>query len=357
MYRVFFLVALLFVACTNLETTRPKVETISESVYASGIVKSGDQYEVFSTVNGVISAVMVTEGARVGKGEVVMQVRNELSRLNAENAKLAAAHSQISANKNKLNEAEAAMELARVKLKDDSIQFVRQRNLRRQGIGTQVEFEQRELAYKSSSTNYQIAVLNYRDLQRDLQFASEQSRNNLKISNSVVNDYSIRSEISGKVYKLFKNRGEVINTLSPVALIGDADEFDIEMSVDEYDISRIRPNQRVLVTMGSYPGEVFEARVAEIEPFMNDRSRSFIVRAVFMTRPPLLYPNLSVEANIIIREKQAALTIPRSYLLGDSAVMVGKHEKRKVIVGIMDYQKAEIVNGLTEADLIYKVNP
>jgi hypothetical protein len=109
--------------------------------------------------------------------------------------------------------------------------------------------------------------------------------------------------------------------------------------------------------MDSYKGEVFEALVEQIEPLMNEQSRSFIVKAVFVTRPPELYPNLSVEANIVIRYKENALTVPRSYLIGDSLVMTGKHESRKVEVGIMDYRKAEIVSGLTASDVIYKVNP
>ena len=352
---VLFLAVLLLASCSGkTETTHPQVERISELVYASGTVKSRNQYQVYATVNGVISQMLVTEGALVKKGDLLMTVRNEASQLNAENARLAAAHADITANANKLKEARAGIDMARTKLKDDSVLLVRQRNLRTQGVGTQVELEQRELAYKNALTNYQLAVLSYRDLERDLSFASEQSKTNLKISKSLVNDYSIRAEADGKVYKVFKERGEFANTLSPVAVIGDADDFLIELNVDEYDISLIHVLQRVLFTMDSYKGKIFEARVEKIEPLMNEQSRSFTVTAVFISRPPELYPNLSVEANIVIRYKENALTIPRSYLIGDSLVMVGKNKTRKVVTGIMDYRKAEIISGLTETDVIYK---
>jgi len=353
-----FLVVLLMTACSGkTETTHPQIETISELVYASGMVKSRDQYEVHATVNGIITDIRVSEGAIVKKGDILMTVRNDASRLNIENAKLAAAHADIAANSNKLKEAKASMELAKARMKDDSMLLVRQRNLSTQGVGTQVELEQRETAYKNSSTNYHVAVLAYEELQRDLRFAYEQSRTNLKISESLANDYFIRAETAGKVYKVYKERGEFANTINPVAVIGDAHDFIVELNVDEYDISRVRVGQRVLFSMDSYKGEVFEALVEQIEPLMNEQSRSFIVKAVFVTRPPELYPNLSVEANIVIRYKENALTVPRSYLIGDSLVMTGKHESRKVEVGIMDYRKAEIVSGLTASDVIYKVNP
>ena len=156
------------------------------------------------------------------------------------------------------------------------------------------------------------------------------------------------------MYKVLKKKGEFANTLSPVAIIGDANSFLIELNVDEYDIAQIRIGQPVLFTMDSYKGKVFEAKVEKIEPLMNEESRSFIVKANFITKPELLYPNLSLEANIIIRTKEKALTIPRSYLINDSLVLVGKDEKRKVVIGIKDYQKVEVKSGLTEKDIIYK---
>ncbi|MCE9538130.1 MAG: RND transporter, partial [Bacteroidetes bacterium] len=40
------------------EKTQPVIENISESVYASGIIKSKNQYQVFSTVNGLIQEIL-----------------------------------------------------------------------------------------------------------------------------------------------------------------------------------------------------------------------------------------------------------------------------------------------------------
>jgi HlyD family secretion protein len=339
------------------ETVHPQIETISESVYASGLVRSRNQYQVYATVNGVISEVLATEGALVKKGDILMTVRSKSSELNVENAKLAAAQADISANSDKLKEARLAIDIAREKLKDDSVLLARQRNLKSRGVGTQVDLEQRELAFRNSAASYQLALLKFRNLQRDLAFASGQSKNNLMISKSLMSDYDVRAETDGKVYKVLKERGELANTLGPVAIIGDAEDLFIELNVDEYDISRIKVDQQVLISMDSYKGKVFEGRIETIEPLMNEQSKSFIVNAIFISRPPELYPNLSVEANIIIRSSQKALTIPRSYLIGDSLVRVGKHETRKVVVGIMDYRKAEILKGLKETDLIYKINP
>ena len=139
--------------------------------------------------------------------------------------------------------------------------------------------------------------------------------------------------------------------------MGDANSFLIEMKVDECDIARIRQGQKVVLTMDSYKGQAFEGMVTNIEPLMNEQSRSFTVKASFVTRPAMLYPNLSVEANIVIQSKEKAMTVPRSYLLGDSTVKMENGELRKVRIGLSDYQKIEILSGLNVNDVIYKPIP
>jgi multidrug efflux pump subunit AcrA (membrane-fusion protein) len=351
----FFSCFFVVISCgKKVESTSPFVESISESVYASGIVKSRNQYQVYSTVNGMIQEILVTEGDAVKKGDPLMRVLNETSKLNNYNAKLAADFADIFANSDKINEAKVTMDLALSKLKNDSLLFTRQKNLRAQSVGTVVELEQRELAFKTSKASYEVALFRSRELKRQLDFASRQSKTNLKITNALAGDYIIRAETNGKVYKVLKEKGEFANTLNPVAIVGDDKDFLIEMKVDEYDIARIKDNQRVLFTMDSYKGKVFEASVEKIEPLMNEDSRSFTVKAIFVTKPDVLYPNLSVEANIVILTKAKALTIPRGYLIFDSLVLVNETEKRNVKVGLMDYQKVEIVKGLTSADKVYK---
>ncbi|WP_237144418.1 efflux RND transporter periplasmic adaptor subunit [Pontibacter pamirensis] len=305
-------------------------------------------------VNGVIQQVLVTEGDVVQAGEPLLKVENEAARLSTENARLAADYARVSANDEKLNELQAAIDLAESKKQNDSLLLVRQRNLWADQIGTRVELEQRELNYKNAVTAYRSALLRYNNLKKQLDFAERQSEKNLQISQTRTDDYTVKSATDGKVYSVLKEKGEMVSPQSPVAVIGDADEFMLELQVDEYDISRIRPGQKVLLNLDSYKGEVFEAEITKINPAMNERTRSFTVDANFVTTPPALYPNLTTEANIIIQAKDSALLIPREYLLDGSFVLKENNEKVKVSTGLKDYQKVEILDGLTREDVIVK---
>ena len=336
------------------ETTQPTIENITESVYASGIVKSRNQYQVFSSVNGLIKKMFVTEGALIKKGDPILSIVNETAQLNTENARILADYSSVSANMEKLNEQKISIDMAKIKMDNDASLFERQKNLWSQQIGTKNELDQRELNYKNAVTAYNTAQLRYTELKKQLQFAEDQSKKSLQITNTVTGDHFIKSLIDGKVYDVLKKDGEMVNTQTPVAIIGDATKFYIELQVDEYDIARMLVGQRIILSMDSYKGKVFEAKISRVNPLMNERSRSFTVEADFITQPPALFPNLTVEANVVIQTKEKVLTIPRAYLTDDSFVWISAKEKKKVSVGLKDYNKAEITGGLKAGDTIYK---
>jgi HlyD family secretion protein len=347
-----FALFILFSCRTDEKKIQPVVEDISESVYASGIVKSKDQYQMFSTVNGIIKEVLVTEGESVKKGTPLIRIFNKISVLNAQNAGLAAEFAQLSANQGKLDELKGTVELAANKVKIDSLMLQRQQNLWSQKIGTRVQLEQSELAYQNSLNNYRSARIRYNDLKRQLTLNASQSQNTFQINSSIADEYILKSEVDGKIYSILKSPGELVTTQSAVALLGDGESFLLELQVDENDIVRIRENQKVLISMDSYKGQVFEARITKINPVMNERSKSFTIEANFTTQPPVLYPFLTTEANIVIQEKKNALTIPRACLVDDTYVLLEGNQKTKVTIGLMDYQKVEILSGLTAQQYI-----
>jgi multidrug efflux pump subunit AcrA (membrane-fusion protein) len=70
------LLAILFASCGNKETPiHPTFEKISSSVYASGIVKSRHQYDVYSKTNGLLTEILVKEGELVTKGQAILNWR------------------------------------------------------------------------------------------------------------------------------------------------------------------------------------------------------------------------------------------------------------------------------------------
>ena len=303
---------------------------------------------------GIIETIFVSEGDTIKKGDPILSISNEAQKLNKENAQLAEHFSDFNNNQGKLNEAKLFVELSKNKMKYDSAIYFRQKNLWKDQIGTKIELEQRELAYQNSKTGYYSSMVKLDDLKRQLDFTSQQSKKNLLITSKLESDFTLRSEIDGIVYSLPKVKGEIVGAQTPLAVIGDAKDFLLEMQVDENDIFKINIGLSVMVTMDSYKGSVFEAKISKINPLMNERSKTFLVEAVFNKSPDKIYPNTTFEANIIISIKEKAILIPRNYIFHDSIVFKSDGKKAIVKTGLKDYQKIEILSGLTENDEIIK---
>jgi multidrug efflux pump subunit AcrA (membrane-fusion protein) len=329
---------------------------ITESVYASGKVKAIDQYNVYSTVNGVLQNIPVNVGDHVTIGQTLFEIDNVTSELNTENARIAL---DLSAENNrkgsdKLQEIEFSVNLALEKLQLDSSLYYRQKKLWEQNIGTQLEFEQKKLAFDNSKLNYQTSKTRLAQLKTQLQNELKRANVNYNINKKLFSDYSIKSTLNGKVYDILKDKGELVTPQSQLAVIGKADTFLLELAVDENDIVKINLGQKILITMDSYKGKVMDAVVDKIYPIMNERTRTFTVEAHFIDPPKKLFPNLTLEANIIIQTKKNIITIPNNYIIDGKFVVVDKNKKREIKTGLKDYQKVEVVEGLKENETIYK---
>lgn len=353
--RLFILILPLVFSCKEKkETTRPVYQRITQSVYASGVVKSKNQYQVFAPSSGIIGKMLVTEGDLVREGQVIALIDNRAAQLSRENSQLAANYNSFQNNEDKLQELADNIEVSKKKNELDSLLYQRQLNLWRQNVGSKVELEQRELNAKNSKATYESAVLRCQQLKKQIDFASRQSKKLFEISSAQASDLQVKSKITGKVFSVLKKQGEMVTPQTPIAVIGEGNNFYLELQVDEYDIAKVNEKQKVLITMDSYRGKVFEASLTKIYPIMDERSKTFTIEAVFVSAPEKIYPYLTAEANIIIATKEKALLIPRSFLVDDAFVILERGERRQVQTGMMDYQKVEILSGLSENDVIVR---
>ena len=250
----FLLSLILFSGCQSKhETISPVRQDITESVYASGLIVSKNQYQVFATVSGIVDEVFADEGASVEIGSPILSIVNDTQQLMANNAQSSAQFNALNFNRGKIDEAQSFATLAKNQMENDSLILERQKNLWVQNIGTKVTLEQRELAFKNSKNSYSSALEKLKEIKKQLDYLSKQAENNLLISNKNNGDYLLKSKIKGKVYKMNLVKGEIVTPQIPVAIIGDDEKYLLEMQVDESNIVKIRPGQLVLVSIGLQP--------------------------------------------------------------------------------------------------------
>ena len=356
--RIHFLPSIVLLAACGAdhETTTLTKGPITESVYASGVVKARGQYTVFPTVNGTVTALLVAEGDTVEAGQVILSIDDRTSRYGAESSAAQVRLLEQNAREDGpvLGQLRESIVQARDKYGVDSLTFARQAALWAQGIGSQNERDQRELAFTTSRATYVRAKKAYDETRNRLRTELDVARNNAAISSAGNDDRTPRSLIDGIVYDLMIEPGELATTQRGVAVIGSATDLYLELEVDEYDIQKVKPGQRIFATFDSYADSVFPAEVTRIIPLMDERSRTLRVEARFTEKPPLLFPNLTVEANIVLRTKDDALTIPAYYIVDGNFVLIDTDKKQRVTIGARDLEKVEVLDGIDSTTTLYK---
>lgn len=114
---LFFCSTLLMSCAKKQESTEVIESAISESVYASGSIKSDQQYQVYAKVTGTLSEILVEAGQTVKKNQVILKIKSENATLSTNNAKLLSEFNELKSNQNKLKDLLATIENAKNKLR------------------------------------------------------------------------------------------------------------------------------------------------------------------------------------------------------------------------------------------------
>ena len=197
----------------------------------------------------------------------------------------------------------------------------------------------------------------------------ENNNNGADTASSTNSDWNfpIYSPINGRVLRVFQESSAVVTPGTPLVEVGDPADLEVEIDVLSRDAVKIHPGDTVLLEHwgGAAP---LQARVRVVEPSgftkistLGVEEQRVWVIADFVDPPekrPTLGDAFRVEARVIIDEARNVLKIPTSALFragSEPAVFLVKNRvahEQKVKVGRQNGVDAEILDGLSEGDLI-----
>jgi HlyD family secretion protein len=356
----FLAIMVLAISCGKKEAPmHPEYKPLVEAVYASGNIVPKDEYKVYSEVDGYLKSRLVNEGDSVHKGQPLFSIESDQSAIRMNNARTIyeTAASNFKDNSPVLMEMRSNLNTAKSKLHNDSLNYMRYKNLQEHNATSQSEFDRISLAYHTSQNEYPALKERYAKTRTQLKTDYENAKAQYDLSQKDVSNYTITSNVNGRVYDVYKKEGELIRRQEAVAVLGESGHVYLKLTVDELDIDKIKTGQEIVVTVDVYKGKVFHAVVSKIYPMLNAQDQSFRVDAEFKGESPRRFSGLTVEANIIINSREKALTIPKAYLVGADSVMIkedGKSKLVKIQKGAETYETVEVLSGLDVNSTIIK---
>ena len=171
---------------------------------------------------------------------------------------------------------------------------------------------------------------------------------------------TFRAPTAGVVYGLPRRAGESVTAGQVVASVIDPEHRRVRARVDQPDLPRIAPGQRIFVGFDGLPRERWEGKVTFVAPGLREVGGREVGEVLGEVGDPRgrLPTNAAVDVQIVTGEKSGTLAVPRASVLRDGErryVFVledGRARRRDVQVGLSGLNEVEIVSGLKEKDTV-----
>jgi RND family efflux transporter MFP subunit len=158
----------------------------------------------------------------------------------------------------------------------------------------------------------------------------------------------LRAPLDGMVLRRDGEVGEIVGPTDVLFWVGPPLPMQVVAEVNEEEINRIAVSQKAFLRSEAFPGQALRASVSQITPKGDPTRKTFRVYLLLPNDTPLRI-GMSVEANIIFREKPSAIVVPAEAVAGDAVQIVnnGRIERLPVKVGIRGSRNVEVIGDVS----------
>lgn len=352
-------------APTPIATDVTKVETreLRRSVEAVGTLDPNEEVIVSNQVEGTVQQLVVDLGDAVQAGQLIGQLDTRELELNVHQQEAALqqelarvgltdpAASFDEASTSQVRQAEAAFADARIRLE-------RTKKLAESGVIAQQQLDAQQAQYDGADA----ALRSARETVRNIRAAITARRAALALAQKKLADAKITAPLSGFIKERPAAAGQFLKANSPVVTIVQNTPLKLHTEVPESAVAYVRVGRPVEFHVDAFPEETFEGRVSRLSPSVDQQSRTLKLEAIVNNSNGRLKPGFFARVTIQTERKDKALVVPTEALMtvsGIEKVFVienGKIAERIVRSGVRLANGVEIVDGLTEGELIAKSN-
>jgi len=290
-----------------VEARKVELATMVDTIRAIGTLRANQSIIVRSEIPGVVTKIAFDDTRDVDKGQALFQLDDSMDRA-------------------QLAQAEANLKLA-------ERNYERAKELLSRGAGTQQTHDQ-------------------------TQSAQEADRAAVALARARLDKSAIRAPFAGIVGMSKVDLGAYVAAGQELVTLDDIDKLKLDFTVPERYARFIAVGQKVGVEADALPGRTFEGQITVIDTRVDPTTRALGVRAKIGNRDHVLRPGQFVRAAVQVNARPNAIVIPEQAIvpLGDKLlvfrVIDGKAVETPVKIGLREFGRAEVVEGLKPDDVI-----
>lgn len=219
----------------------------------------------------------------------------------------------------------------------------------------------RQLAYENARETYDIALAYLEDdaSQQEETYAKAQQKWE-EFSSHIV-DSAVCARYNGVITSVDMEEGDVIQTNDTLVTLYDMDEVTMAVNVDEDDMADIQVGTQANVVFTAYPDQIFQAVVSAVGDAQTDSNGNVIYEVTITLKGDVsgLFQGMTGNITFITKETKEVLYVSNRAIIREGTVSYvkvkeedGSIRKQEVVTGFSDGVNVEIVEGLSEGDVV-----
>lgn len=325
-----------------------------QQVVATGRIISTSRSQVGSEITATVLERHVSEGDQVEPGQLLVTLQAD---------DLAAAVREAEAALERLRDSTRPEALARLRQAEAQLEQASREARRREMLAGSGVIARESLEQAQEAESVARAALAAAEATANAARAGGaeevQLRQRLAAARAQLARTQIRAQRAGTVLTRDVEPGDLVQPGRVLFEIAHAGQTEIEVPVDEKNLSVLRLGQPAQCLADAWPERPFPAIVDYIAPGIDAGRGTVIVRLRVDPVPDFLRQDMTVTVNIETGRREQALVVPDDALLrtddGESAVLAvrdGRVARSGVTTGLRGVGRSEITAGLQAGDLV-----
>ncbi|MFA5826184.1 MAG: efflux RND transporter periplasmic adaptor subunit [Gallionellaceae bacterium] len=285
---------------TKFITEEVKKGDLSVKVSATGNLHPTNQVDVGSELSGIVESVLVEENASVKRGQVLAQM--DLSKLN----------DQVTKSKAAVLAAEAQVAQMQATVKESDSNYARLSWVSKLSGG--------KVPSVSELSSAEATLTRAKANEANARATAEQALATLRSDQTNLSKATIRSPIDGIVLTRKIEPGQTVaaSLQAPVlfTLAEDLAQMELQVNVDEADVSQVKPGQAAFFTVDAWPGRKYPAEIVRVG-FGAQTTDGVVTYKTILTVSNLdlsLRPGMTATAEIATANRNSVLLVPNEAL-------------------------------------------
>jgi len=342
--------------------------TIRSVVSTNGKVEPLENFAAHTPVATTVTKLYVKEGDRVRKGQLLARLDDAGARSDAARAlaRIRAAESDLSgveAGGNREEVLTLESQLTKARTEHDAAQQNLDALERLQQQGAASPGEVLNARNRLARANADLTLVEQKQKNRysspeiaRVKAQKSEAQAAYAAAEDTLDQLNIRAPFKGTVYSLPVLQGAYINAGDLVLEVADLSKVRIRAFVDEPDVGRLAPGNKIEVTWDALRNRTWEGTVSAVPTVIKQHGTRNVgeTTCVVDNRDLKLLPNVNVGVIIIAGEHRDVLAVPREAIhLDDSQTYVyqiveDELRRRDVQTAISNLTHVEVTSGLVE---------